>query len=38
MVQLIDRRLQGKNKSAINRGRFLRRHKVQIKEAVARAV
>lgn len=38
MVQLIDRRLQGKNKSAINRGRFLRRHKDQIKEAVARAI
>lgn len=38
MVYLIDRRLQGKNKSAINRERFLRRHKAQIKEAVARAV
>ncbi len=38
MAYLIDRRLQGKNKSAINRERFLRRHKGQIKEAVARAV
>lgn len=38
MAQLIDRRLQGKNKSAINRERFLRRYKGQIKEAVARAV
>lgn len=38
MSQLIDRRLQGKNKSAINRERFLRRYKGQIKEAVARAV
>ncbi|WP_369124793.1 DUF444 family protein, partial [Mucilaginibacter sp. 10I4] len=34
MVHLIDRRLQGKNKSAVNRERFLRRYKVQIKEAV----
>ena len=38
MVHLIDRRLQGKNKSAINRERFIRRYKGQIKEAVARAV
>jgi uncharacterized sporulation protein YeaH/YhbH (DUF444 family) len=38
LVHLIDRRLQGKNKSAINRARFLQRHKGQIKEAVARAV
>lgn len=38
MAYLIDRRLQGKNKSAINRERFLRRYKGQIKEAVARAV
>jgi uncharacterized sporulation protein YeaH/YhbH (DUF444 family) len=35
---LIDRRIQGKNKSAINRKRFLQRHKAQIKEAVNRAV
>lgn len=38
MAHLIDRRLNGKNKSAINRERFLRRFKGQIKEAVARAV
>jgi uncharacterized sporulation protein YeaH/YhbH (DUF444 family) len=38
LVHLIDRRLQGKNKSAINRERFIRRYKGQIKEAVARAV
>ncbi len=38
MVHLIDRRMQGKNKSAPNRERFLRRYKGQIKEAVARAI
>ncbi len=38
MTYLIDRRLQGKNKSAINRDRFLKRYKGQIKEAVARAI
>ncbi|MDE2427429.1 MAG: YeaH/YhbH family protein [Burkholderiales bacterium] len=38
MVHLIDRRIQGKNKSAPNRERFLRRYKGQIKDAVARAV
>jgi uncharacterized sporulation protein YeaH/YhbH (DUF444 family) len=38
LTYLIDRRLQGKNKSAINRERFLRRYKAQIKEAVGRAV
>ena len=38
MVHLIDRRLQGKNKSAVNRERFLRRYKAQIKEAVAHAI
>ena len=37
-MHLIDRRLQGKNKSAVNRERFLRRYKNQIKEAVTRAV
>jgi hypothetical protein len=37
-VHLIDRRLQGKNKSAPNRERFLQRYKGQIKEAVARAI
>ncbi|GAA4034840.1 YeaH/YhbH family protein [Actimicrobium antarcticum] len=38
MVHLIDRRLQGKNKSAVNRERFLRRYKSQIKDAVSRAI
>ena len=38
MVHLIDRRIQGKNKSAVNRERFLRRYKDQIKEAVSRAI
>ncbi|MGO1295806.1 MAG: YeaH/YhbH family protein [Vibrio sp.] len=38
MAQFIDRRLNGKNKSAINRQRFLRRYKEQIKESVADAV
>lgn len=38
MAYLIDRRLQGKNKSAGNRERFLRRYKGQIKDAVARAI
>ena len=35
---IIDRRLNGKNKSIGNRERFLRRHKGQIQEAVKRAV
>ncbi len=38
MAQFIDRRLNGKNKSAVNRQRFLRRHKEQIKESVSDAV
>ncbi|EPE37793.1 hypothetical protein CF66_2162 [Candidatus Photodesmus katoptron] len=38
MVQIIDRRLNTKNKSAINRQRFLRRHKKQIKESLNEAV
>ncbi|TDR82077.1 YeaH/YhbH family protein [Paludibacterium purpuratum] len=38
MAHLIDRRLNGKNKSAVNRERFLRRFKAQIKEAVSRAI
>ena len=38
MSHIIDRRLNGKNKSAVNRERFLRRFKAQIKEAVAKAV
>jgi uncharacterized sporulation protein YeaH/YhbH (DUF444 family) len=38
LSHLIDRRLQGKNKSAGNRERFLRRYKGQIKDAVERAI
>jgi uncharacterized sporulation protein YeaH/YhbH (DUF444 family) len=38
LVHLIDRRVQGKNRSAPNRERFLRRYKGQIKEAVTRAI
>ena len=38
MFHLIDRRAQGKNKSAPNRERFLRRYKGQIKDAVTRAM
>jgi hypothetical protein len=35
---IIDRRLSGKNKSAVNRGRFIRRYKAQIRKAVAEAI
>ena len=38
MAYLIDRRLQSKKKSAVNRERFIRRYKGQIKDAVARAI
>lgn len=38
MSQIIDRRLNGKNKSAVNRQRFIRRFKKQIKEAVSHAI
>jgi uncharacterized protein len=38
MSNLIDRRVNGKNKSAVNRARFLRRYKSQLKRAVADAV
>ncbi len=38
MNHLIDRRLSGKNKSAVNRRRFLRRFKAQIRRAAADAV
>src|SRR5471032_1528926 len=38
LTYLIDRRLQSKNKSAVNRERFLRRYKGQIKDAVGRAI
>lgn len=35
---IIDRRLNGKNKSAVNRQRFLRRYRNHIKEAVSDAI
>ena len=35
MAQLIDRRPNSKNKSTVNRQRFLRRYKSQIKKAIA---
>ncbi|MES1998989.1 MAG: YeaH/YhbH family protein [Pseudomonadota bacterium] len=38
MSQLVDRRLSGKNRSAVNRQRFLRRFKQQIRKAVTEAV
>jgi len=38
VAQIIDRRLNGKNKSAINRQRFIKRFKGQIKKAVSDAV
>jgi len=38
LAYLIDRRVQSKNKSAVNRERFLRRYKGQIKDAVTRAI
>lgn len=38
MAHFIDRRLNGKNKSAVNRQRFIRRYKTQIKKAVSDAV
>ncbi|RJG42561.1 YeaH/YhbH family protein [Motilimonas pumila] len=38
MSHFIDRRLNGKNKSAVNRQRFMRRHTKQIKQAVSGAV
>lgn len=38
MAHLIDRRLNGKNKSAVNRQRFIRRYKQQIKQAVSEAI
>ena len=38
MATFIDRRLDGKNKSSVNRQRFIRRFKGQIKKAVAEAM
>jgi len=37
-TRIVDRRLSGKNKSAVNRRRFIRRFKAQIKKAAADAV
>ena len=38
MLQIIDRRFDSKNKSATNRGRFLKRFRGQIRKAVADAI
>lgn len=38
MTQIIDRRLNGKNKSAVNRQRFIRRFKDQIRKSVSDAI
>ena len=38
MSQVVDRRLNGKNKSVVNRQRFLKRFRAQIKDAVTEAV
>ena len=38
MAHFIDRRLNGKNKSAVNRQRFIRRYREQLKKAVSDAV
>ena len=38
MAYLIDRRINGRNKSAVNRDRFMRRFRGRIKEAVERAI
>ena len=38
MAYFIDRRLNGKNKSLVNRQRFLRRYKSQIKQSISEAI
>ncbi len=38
MLQVIDRRLNGRHKSAVNRQRFIHRYKQQIRKAVADAI
>lgn len=38
MVYIIDRRINGRNRSAVNRERFMRRYRSQIRDAVERAV
>jgi uncharacterized sporulation protein YeaH/YhbH (DUF444 family) len=37
-MRIVDRRFDGKNKSAVNRARFIRRFKTQISKAVADAI
>ncbi len=38
MTQIVDRRLNGKNKSAVNRQKFLKRFRQQIKKSVENAI
>ena len=38
MSHIIDRRLNGKNKNAVNRQRFMRRYRSHIEKAVTRAI
>lgn len=38
MTNLIDRRLNGKNKSTVNRRRFIQRHREQIKDSLEKSV
>ncbi len=38
MAQIVDRRLNGKNKSAVNRQKFLRRFRKQIKKSIEKAI
>ncbi|MEG8139704.1 DUF444 family protein, partial [Acinetobacter baumannii] len=38
MTWVIDWRLNGKNKSMVNRQRFLRRYKAQIKQSISEAI
>jgi len=38
MTQIVDRRLNGKNKSAVNRQKFLRRFRQQIKKSIEDAI
>lgn len=38
MAYIVDRRLNGRNKSTVNRQRFLNRYKAQIKKAVSEAI
>jgi uncharacterized sporulation protein YeaH/YhbH (DUF444 family) len=38
MSQVIDKRLNGKNKSAVNRQRFIKRYKEQLKKGVEKAI